>query len=97
MRRLMTIPAVGFVTALGVVDVIGDIQRFSNACPLVGYLGLDPRVRQSRERAQRTGHISREGHARRMLVEAAHVAVRAPGRCMRSSCASRPDAARVAP
>jgi transposase len=80
-RRLMTIPGVGPVTALSLLAVIGDVKRFPSAGQLVGYLGLDPRVRQSGARPARTGHISRAGqaHARGLLVEAAHVAIRTPG------------------
>jgi transposase len=80
-RRLMTIPGVGPITALAIVGVIGDVTRFASARHLVSYLGLDPRVRQSGERAARHGHISRAGqaHARGPLVEAAHAAIRTPG------------------
>lgn len=80
-RRLMTIPGVGSITALGIVSTIGDVARFESARKLVGYLGLDPMVRQSGEREQRGGHISRQGqaHARHLLVEAANAAVRTPG------------------
>lgn len=80
-RRLMTIPGVGAITALSIIAVIGDVTRFPTARHLVGYLGLDPRVRQSGERKARHGHISREGqaHARGLLVEAAHSAIRTPG------------------
>jgi transposase len=80
-RRLMTIPGVGAITALALTSVIGDVSRFPSPRHLVGYLGLDPRVRQSGERQARTGHISRQGqsHARGLLIEAAHSAVRTPG------------------
>jgi transposase len=80
-RRLMTIPGVGAITALSMLAVVGDIHRFPSARHLVGYLGLDPRVRQSGERKARHGHISREGqaHARGLLIEAAHSAIRTPG------------------
>ncbi|HYN90468.1 MAG TPA: transposase, partial [Thermoleophilaceae bacterium] len=80
-RRLMTIPGVGSITALSIVGVIGDVDRFPSPRHLVGYLGLDPRVRQSGERKARHGHISREGqaHARGLLIEAAHSAIRTPG------------------
>jgi transposase len=80
-RRLMTIPGVGPVTALSLIAVIGDPGRFGSARQLVGYLGLDPRVRQSGDRPARHGHISRAGqaHARGLLVEAAHSAIRTPG------------------
>jgi transposase len=80
-RHLMTIPGVGAITALALVAVIGDITRFPGPRQLVGYLGLDPRVRQSGDKAARHGHISRAGqaHARGLLIEAAHTAIRTPG------------------
>jgi transposase len=80
-RRLMTIPGVGWVTALSIIAVIGEVDRFPSPEQFVGYLGLDPRVRQSGDRAARTGHISRQGqaHARGLLIEAAHSAIRTPG------------------
>jgi transposase len=79
-RHLLTIPGIGPHTAAGLVALIGDVRRFSRPNKLVGYLGLDPIVRQSGQRSW-TGHISRAGggHARMLLVEAAHAAVRAPG------------------
>lgn len=78
---LMTVPGIGSLTALALVAVIGDIGRFGRPAKLVGYLGLDPRVRQSGERPARTGAISHQGsaHARGLLVEAAHAAARTPG------------------
>lgn len=78
---LMTIPGVGHLTALALVAVIGDVERFPRPTKLVGYLGLDPKVRQSGERPARTGSISHQGsaHARGLLVEAAHAAVGTPG------------------
>jgi transposase len=80
-RRLMTIPGVGAITALALIAVIGDVSRFPDPRHLVGYLGLDPRVRQSGEKSARHGHISRAGqaHARGLLIEAAHTAIRTPG------------------
>lgn len=80
-RRLMTIPGVGLTTAVALVAVIGDVKRFPRPNQLVGYLGLDPKVRQSGDRPAYTGHISRHGqaHARGLLAEAAWIAVRSPG------------------
>ncbi len=79
--RLMTIPGVGLTTAVALVAVIGDVTRFPRPTHLVGYLGLDPRVRQSGNRPAFTGHISRQGqaHARGLLVEAAHATIRVAG------------------
>lgn len=80
-QLLCTINGIGAVTALALCALIGPIERFGRPAKLVGYLGLDPTVRQSGERPARTGHISRAGqaHARGLLVEAAHDAVRSPG------------------
>jgi transposase len=79
--RLMTVPGVSVVTASTFVAAIGDIRRFSSARKLVGYLGLDPRVRQSGPGPARHGRITKQGSAsvRHVLVEAVLTAVRSPG------------------
>jgi hypothetical protein len=80
-RRLLSIPGIGLQTAVGLVAVVGDIGRFGRPNKLVGYLGLDPIVRQSGGRPAYTGHISHagQGHVRGLLVEAALGAARVPG------------------
>jgi len=80
-RRLMTVPGTGMITATVFLGAVGDITRFPDPRRLVGYLGLDPRVRQSGNGPAHTGRISKEGAAlvRHVLVEAAHTAVRGPG------------------
>jgi transposase len=80
-RRLMTVPGVGLITAAAFLAQVGEISRFRDPRHLVGYLGLDPRVRPSGATAARTDRISKEGSAlvRQVLVEAAHTAVRSPG------------------
>ena len=72
-RRLMTVPGVNMVTAIGFLASVGDIRRFPTPRKLVGYLGLDPRVRQSGESAARHGRISKAGSAsaRHVLSESA--------------------------
>jgi transposase len=60
-RRLVTIPGVNLITAATLVSVIGDVSRFASARKLVGYLGLDPRVRQSGNSAARMGGILKGG------------------------------------
>jgi transposase len=79
--RLMTVPGVSVITASTFIAAIGDIDRFRSARKHVGYLGLDPRVRQSGPGPARHGRITKQGSApvRHVLVEAAWVAVRAPG------------------
>jgi transposase len=80
-RRLMTVGGINMVVAAGVLSAIGDVSRFASADKLVAYLGLDPRVRQSGDRAAQHGRISKQGrsHARGMLVEAAWAAAVTPG------------------
>ncbi len=80
-RRLMTIPGVNVQTAAAFLAAVGDIQRFPSARQLVGYLGLDPRVRQSGNSDARHGHISKTGSslARGMLGEAAWSVAQNPG------------------
>ena len=80
-QRLMTIPGVDMITAATMVAVIGDVTRFPTSRHLVGYVGLDARVRQSGMSPARNGRISKEGsaEARRVLVEAAWAAKRSPG------------------
>ena len=80
-KRLMTIPGLDMVVAVGLMAAIGPIERFSSPDRLVAYLGLNPTVHQSGDGRPRHGRISKQGrtHARTMLVEAAWQAVRGPG------------------
>jgi transposase len=80
-RRLMGVPGVNVIVAASFLAAIGDIHRFENPRKLVGYLGLDPRVRQSGPGPATHGHISKQGsvRARHALVEACWSAVRQPG------------------
>lgn len=80
-RRLMTLPGVDMTVATGVAAAIGDIRRFPDPQRLVGYLGLNPSVRQSGEGPAYHGRITKQGRgqARGMLVEAAWAAARSPG------------------
>ena len=61
MRRLMTVPGVSATTAATLIAAIGDIGRFPAPRRLVGYLGLDPRVRQSGSDPAHHGRITKQG------------------------------------
>ena len=76
-KRLMTHPGVGPLTALAFVLVIGSPDRFRCGKQIGSYLGLVPGEDSSADR-QRLGHISKQGNAlmRFLLVEAAQAAVR---------------------
>jgi hypothetical protein len=80
-KRLMSVPAVNVICATSFLAAIGDIGRFKNPRKLVGYLGLDPKVRQSGPGPAASGHISKQGSAsaRWALVEASWSTVRQPG------------------
>ena len=77
----MTVPGVNVIVAASFMAAIGDIHRFENPRKLVGYLGLDPRVRQSGSGPASHGRISKQGsvRARHALVESCWSAVRQPG------------------
>ena len=80
-RRLMSVPGVNVITAATFMAAIGEVSRFRSTRRLVGYLGLDPRVRQSGPGPAKHGRISKQGSApaRYALVEAAWSVVRQPG------------------
>jgi transposase len=80
-RRLMTVPGVNVIVAATFLAAIGDIRRFESPRKLTGYLGLDPRVRQSGSGPATHGRISKQGSmsARHALVEASWSTVRQPG------------------
>jgi transposase len=81
LKRLMTIPGIDMVVAVGLAAAIGPINRFKGPEQLVAYIGLNPSVHQSGEGRPQYGRITKQGrsHARTMLVEAAWQAVRGPG------------------
>jgi transposase len=80
-QRLMTVPGVNVICAATFLAAIGDIRRFESPRKLVGYLGLDPRVKQSGTGPATHGRISKQGsvRARHALVEASWSTVRQPG------------------
>jgi transposase len=80
-KRLMSVPGVNVIVAASFLAATGDIRRFQSPRKLVGYLGLDPLVRQSGVGPATHGHISKQGsvRARHALVEACWTTVRAPG------------------
>ena len=76
-RRLMTHPGVGPLTALAFVLIIGSPERFPCGKQIGSYVGLIP-CEDSSAGHQRLGHISKQGNAllRFLLVEAAQAAAR---------------------
>ncbi len=64
-KRLMTVPGVNVIVAATFLAAVGDINRFAGQRQLVGYLGLDPRVRQSGKAGPRT--VGSQSKAQRRL------------------------------
>jgi transposase len=71
-KRLMTMPEIGPVTAVAYVATLDEAGRFRGAHQVEAYLGLVPREWSSSE-VQRRGHITKAGNSRMrwLLVEAA--------------------------
>jgi transposase len=71
-KALQALRGVNLIAATIIVAELGDLSRFETAPQLMGYLGLVPSENSSGETRQQ-GRITRagNGHARRILVEAA--------------------------
>jgi len=79
-KLLMTLPGVDYNTALSVLAALGDINRFSEADKVAGYLGLVPSTKQSANKCY-YGRITKQGNtnARWMLIQAAQHVRNHPG------------------
>jgi transposase len=76
-ERLMTIPAVGPITALTWALEVGDVRRFSSIKKAISYCGLCGAEKSSGNTAQRTPlSKQRNKHLQATLIEAAKMAPR---------------------
>jgi len=76
-ERLMTIPAVGPITALTWALEVGDVKRFSSIKKAISYCGLCGAEKSSAETVKRTPlSKQRNKHLQSVLVEAAKMAPR---------------------
>lgn len=76
-RLLMTIPGIGFLTAMLLATELIDIERFNTVDDLAAFLGLVPRVHQSDEKTYQRGLSKRRNaELRSRLIEAAWTAAR---------------------
>ena len=94
-KRLLTITGVNLIVAAGLVAAIGAVRRFCDPQKLVSYVGLNPRVRQSRARADPTWphQQARTLACPRDAGQSGLGWPRRQARCALSSCASVPVAA----
>jgi transposase len=75
-QLLMSIPGIGFVSALTLYGEICDIKRFSNPEKLAHYAGLVPRVHQSGEHSFTGRETKGDSWLKWILIEAAWSHVR---------------------
>jgi transposase len=70
-KLLMTIPGIGYYSALMIMSEIGDIERFASANKLCAYAGLIPSTYASADKI-RTGRITKRGSKwlRKTLIDA---------------------------
>jgi transposase len=75
--HLLTVPGVGFITAVTLYTEIMNISRFSRFDELSSYVGLAPSTYSSGEKERVLGLGQRQNtHLRNVLIESAWVAVR---------------------
>ncbi len=75
-RLLQSIPGVGPYVAASLIGELQTMERFTKACRLVAYAGLDLKIRQSGHTLNSTGHLTKRGssYLRRSLFISANVA-----------------------
>ena len=75
--RLMTIPAIGHVTALTWVLEVGEVDRFHSVKQVISYCGLSSGEKTSADHSRRMPiSKQRNRHLQTVLLEAAHLAPR---------------------
>ena len=77
-RRLMTIPGIGLLTATGLFAIVGDARRFPSGRHFASFLGLTPGERSSGPRRVLTG-INKKGdrYLRMLLIHGARAVLAA--------------------
>jgi transposase len=79
-QLLLTHQGIGSLSALAVVNTLGDVSRFSSSKQVAAFAGLDPLERSSAGKV-RFGSISKAGSPllRHLLGQAMHIAIRSDG------------------
>lgn len=77
MELLLSIPGIGFISAITILTEVGDILRFKNTDHLAGFVGLIPMSHSSGEKESK-GEISFRGQKvlKSILVESSWIASR---------------------
>ena len=83
-RLLMSIPGVGFFTAVGIIAEIGDITRFPSPSKLFSYAGVVPRLNQSGGRNKGSRLVKRSNRwLRRLMFIVARASIRSKSKVIR--------------
>ena len=76
-RRLCSIPGIGYVTAVTFYSELIDIHRFNTLDDLSSYIGLVPSVKSSGDKELKSGLTYRRNkYLRQLIVESAWIAIR---------------------
>jgi transposase len=80
-KLLISMPGVGFLTAVVLLAEVGNLRNFNRARPLTAYVGLSPEHHESGTSVRGRTHMSKKGNrrARQALYLAALTTVRYPG------------------
>ena len=78
---MMSVPGIGFVISSNLLAEIGGINDFPSSYKLAKWAGITPSVYQSAN-TNHIGSITKQGskYLRWALVEAAHSAIKRPGK-----------------
>ena len=77
MKLLQSVPGIGFLTAMLLMNELIDINRFKNLEALASFIGLVPSIHESDERSYSRGLTNRRHkELRSRLIESAWIAVR---------------------
>jgi transposase len=76
MQLLISIPGIGFITAITLLTELGDIKRFDNQREFASFFGLIPTCHSSGEK-EHTGEMTfRDNrHLRQLIMESAWKAI----------------------
>jgi len=82
-RVVTDIPAIGPKTAIMLIAITNNFQKFNNAKKLSSYVGLSPRIYQSGSSVNGKGHITKMGNSqmRKLLYLCAWSAKKCNGQC----------------
>jgi transposase len=81
MKRFMTAPGIGPVTAISVLAILGDVRRFQRGRQLAAYVGVSPRQKTSGTSVRGRTRMCKQGNSRirQLLYLAAMASIRVKG------------------